>query len=90
MSEESPIALNAAQMMFGGALLFILSSATEDVHLEFLLSDSRFPALSDRDRFHGRTYFVLLARSQDEPDLPIHMALYFSSDCCRGRRAILL
>ncbi|GGG00636.1 transporter [Paenibacillus albidus] len=38
MSEVSPIALNAAQMMYGGALLFILSLATERVHPEFLLS----------------------------------------------------
>ncbi|OAB44449.1 DMT family transporter [Paenibacillus glacialis] len=38
MSEVSPIAMNASQMMYGGALLFILSLATEDVHPEFLLS----------------------------------------------------
>lgn len=38
MPEVSPIALNAAQMMYGGALLFILSLATENVHPEFLLS----------------------------------------------------
>ncbi|WP_339317230.1 EamA family transporter [Paenibacillus sp. FSL R10-2734] len=38
MPEISPIALNAAQMMYGGVLLFILSLATEKVHPEFLLS----------------------------------------------------
>lgn len=38
MPEVSPIALNAAQMMYGGALLFILSLFTENVHPEFLLS----------------------------------------------------
>lgn len=38
MPEVSPIALNAAQMMYGGALLFILSLVTENVHPEFLLS----------------------------------------------------
>lgn len=38
MPEVSPIALNAAQMMYGGVLLFILSLATENVHPEFLLS----------------------------------------------------
>ncbi|HEY2491964.1 MAG TPA: EamA family transporter [Paenibacillus sp.] len=38
MSEVSPIALNAAQMMYGGALMFILSLFTEDVHLKFLFS----------------------------------------------------
>lgn len=38
MSDESPIAMNAVQMMFGGMLLFILSFATEDVHPEFLLT----------------------------------------------------
>lgn len=37
-SQVSPVALNAAQMMYGGALLFILSLATEKVHPEFLLS----------------------------------------------------
>lgn len=38
MPEVSPIALNAAQMMYGGALLFILSFATEKVHPAFLFS----------------------------------------------------
>ncbi|RUT41366.1 EamA family transporter [Paenibacillus anaericanus] len=38
MSEVSPIAMNASQMMYGGALMFILSMVTEDVHPEFLLS----------------------------------------------------
>lgn len=38
MPEVSPIALNAAQMMYGGVLLFILSLTTENVHPEFLLS----------------------------------------------------
>ncbi|UQZ35133.1 EamA family transporter [Paenibacillus sp. PK3_47] len=37
-SQVSPVALNAAQMMYGGALLFILSIFTEQVHPEFLLS----------------------------------------------------
>ncbi len=37
-SGESPVALNAAQMMYGGALLFLLSLFTEDVHPRFLLS----------------------------------------------------
>ncbi|MNN55449.1 putative inner membrane transporter YedA [compost metagenome] len=37
-SSVSPVALNAAQMMYGGALLFILSLATENVHPEVLLS----------------------------------------------------
>jgi drug/metabolite transporter (DMT)-like permease len=34
MSEVSPIAMNAAQMMYGGAMMFILSLFTEEVHLE--------------------------------------------------------
>ena len=38
MPEVSPIALNAAQMMYGGALMFILSLVTEDVHPTSLLS----------------------------------------------------
>ncbi|MBH5320072.1 EamA family transporter [Paenibacillus sp. GSMTC-2017] len=38
MSEISPIAMNAAQMMYGGAILLILSLFTEDVHLDYLLS----------------------------------------------------
>ncbi|WP_342438624.1 EamA family transporter [Paenibacillus sp. FSL L8-0436] len=37
-SEVSPVALNAAQMIYGGALLFILSLFTENVHPGFLLS----------------------------------------------------
>lgn len=37
-SGVSPVALNAAQMMYGGALLFILSIFTENVHPKFLLS----------------------------------------------------
>lgn len=37
-ASESPIALNAAQMMYGGALLFILSLFTEKVHPEVFLS----------------------------------------------------
>ncbi|MGN7762936.1 DMT family transporter [Paenibacillus sp. 22594] len=38
LSGESPVALNAAQMMYGGALLFLLSLFTEKVHPEVLLS----------------------------------------------------
>ncbi|ASA19392.1 DMT family transporter [Paenibacillus donghaensis] len=38
MSEVSPIALNAAQMIYGGTLLLLLSLTTEKVHPEFLLS----------------------------------------------------
>ncbi|GKU76214.1 DMT family transporter [Paenibacillus sp. L3-i20] len=38
MSEMSPIAMNAAQMMYGGAILLILSLFTEDVRLNFLFS----------------------------------------------------
>lgn len=34
----SPIALNAAQMMYGGGLLLVLSLFTENVHIEFMLS----------------------------------------------------
>ncbi len=37
-SGVSPVALNAAQMMYGGALLLVLSLATETVHPEALLS----------------------------------------------------
>jgi drug/metabolite transporter (DMT)-like permease len=37
-AQVSPVALNAAQMMYGGVLLFILSLATEKVHPEYLLS----------------------------------------------------
>ncbi|WP_379154723.1 DMT family transporter [Paenibacillus sp. sgz5001063] len=37
-SDESPVALNAAQMMYGGVLLFLLSLFTEKVHPEVLLS----------------------------------------------------
>jgi len=36
--EVSPIALNAAQMMYGGALMFILSLFTEHVQLDSMLS----------------------------------------------------
>lgn len=35
---ESPIALNAAQMMYGGALLFLLSLFSEPLHPSYLLS----------------------------------------------------
>jgi drug/metabolite transporter (DMT)-like permease len=38
MPEVSPIALNAAQMMYGGVLLFLISLATEKVQPEFLYS----------------------------------------------------
>ncbi|AIQ56566.1 DMT family transporter [Paenibacillus borealis] len=37
-SGVSPVALNAAQMMYGGALLFIISLFTEPLHPSFLLS----------------------------------------------------
>jgi drug/metabolite transporter (DMT)-like permease len=37
-SGVSPVALNAAQMMYGGVLLFLLSLATEKVHPAFLFS----------------------------------------------------
>lgn len=37
-SGVSPVALNAAQMMYGGALLFILSLTTENIHPEVLYS----------------------------------------------------
>ncbi|MBW4081473.1 DMT family transporter [Paenibacillus sp. S150] len=37
-SGVSPVTLNAAQMMYGGALLFLLSLFTENVHPGFLLS----------------------------------------------------
>jgi drug/metabolite transporter (DMT)-like permease len=37
-SGVSPVALNAAQMMYGGALLFILSLITENIHPEVLYS----------------------------------------------------
>lgn len=37
-SGVSPVALNAAQMMYGGALLFIISLITEPLHPSFLLS----------------------------------------------------
>lgn len=37
-SGVSPVALNAAQMMYGGALLFILSLATENIHPGVLFS----------------------------------------------------
>jgi drug/metabolite transporter (DMT)-like permease len=36
--EASPIALNAAQMMYGGAMLLVLSLFTEQVHLASLLT----------------------------------------------------
>lgn len=38
MPEISPIALNAAQMIYGGVLLFLLSLVTENAHPRFLLS----------------------------------------------------
>ncbi|OME79019.1 EamA family transporter [Paenibacillus sp. FSL A5-0031] len=38
MSDASPIAMNAAQMMVGGAMMFILSLFTEEVHLESFAS----------------------------------------------------
>ncbi|MFE4712996.1 DMT family transporter [Paenibacillus sp. NPDC056722] len=38
MPEVSPIALNAAQMMYGGAFIFILSFFTENVQPDWLLS----------------------------------------------------
>ncbi|WP_379135670.1 DMT family transporter [Paenibacillus sp. sgz500958] len=38
--EVSPIALNAAQMMYGGALMFVLSLFTEQVHPGSLMSFS--------------------------------------------------
>jgi len=36
--ETSPIALNAAQMMYGGGLLLILSLFTEDIHMEAIFA----------------------------------------------------
>lgn len=36
--QVSPIALNAAQMIYGGLLLLLLSSFTEDVHIQSLLT----------------------------------------------------
>lgn len=38
MSNVSPIAMNAVQMMVGGAMMFILSLFTEEVHLESFAS----------------------------------------------------
>jgi drug/metabolite transporter (DMT)-like permease len=38
MPEVSPIALNAAQMMYGGAFIFVLSLATEKVQPDWLFS----------------------------------------------------
>ncbi|EJL27701.1 DMT family transporter [Brevibacillus sp. BC25] len=36
--DTSPIALNAAQMMYGGAMLLVLSLFTEQVHIESMLT----------------------------------------------------
>jgi drug/metabolite transporter (DMT)-like permease len=38
MPETSPIALNAAQMIYGGLLLLLLSACTEQVHISSLLT----------------------------------------------------
>ncbi|WP_028403001.1 DMT family transporter [Ectobacillus panaciterrae] len=37
-ADTSPIALNAAQMMYGGAMLLVLSTSTEHVHIESMLT----------------------------------------------------
>ncbi|MGP0583442.1 DMT family transporter [Paenibacillus timonensis] len=44
-AEESPIALNAAQMIYGGLLLFILSAFTERVTAEIMLQPSALGSL---------------------------------------------
>lgn len=43
--ESSPIALNAAQMMYGGLMLLILSAFTEHVHIKSLLTTSAIGSL---------------------------------------------
>jgi drug/metabolite transporter (DMT)-like permease len=40
LSDASPIALNAVQMMYGGLLLLVLSLFTEHIHIESLMSAS--------------------------------------------------
>ncbi|MFC0190221.1 DMT family transporter [Fictibacillus aquaticus] len=44
-SDTSPIALNAAQMMYGGALLFVLSSFTEKVDIETFVQPAAWGSL---------------------------------------------
>lgn len=43
--KESPIALNAAQMIYGGVLLLLLSCFTEQVHSEVLVSPAAIGSL---------------------------------------------
>jgi drug/metabolite transporter (DMT)-like permease len=43
--EASPITLNAAQMMYGGLLLLILSAFTEHIHLKSMLTTSGIGSL---------------------------------------------
>jgi drug/metabolite transporter (DMT)-like permease len=44
-SETSPIALNAVQMMYGGALLFVLSAFTEKVDLHTMVQPAAWGSL---------------------------------------------
>ncbi|MDH4619925.1 EamA family transporter [Brevibacillus sp. AY1] len=43
--EVSPITLNAAQMMYGGAMLLVLSLITEDVHMASMLAPNALLSL---------------------------------------------
>ncbi|MFS0556251.1 DMT family transporter [Brevibacillus sp. 179-C9.3 HS] len=43
--DTSPIALNAAQMLYGGAMLLVLSLFTEQVHIESMLSTNAIISL---------------------------------------------
>lgn len=43
--DTSPIALNAAQMMYGGVMLLVLSLFTEQVHIESMLSTNAIISL---------------------------------------------
>ncbi|MGC4379276.1 EamA family transporter [Fictibacillus sp. Mic-4] len=43
--DESPVALNAVQMMYGGAMLLILSLFTESIHIETLATRSSIGSL---------------------------------------------
>jgi drug/metabolite transporter (DMT)-like permease len=59
----SPIALNAAQMMYGGAMLLVLSLFTEQVHMEQLLTTnviSSFLYLTFVGSMLGHTIFYWL------------------------------
>ncbi|MFC7373530.1 DMT family transporter [Fictibacillus iocasae] len=67
-SETSPIALNAAQMMYGGAMLFLLSAFTETLELPVMAQPAAWGSLlylTVAGSMIGHTLFYWLVSKKD-------------------------